>query len=67
MKLVDAIAQAARGCQLPGCDHGAHAGPMFLHARCHPRAALSVSVDPTRRELLIACAVCKRPVATIEP
>lgn len=64
MTLDEAFRLAAGGCQTLGCDHR-HSGPMFVHARCHVRAKLEVSVDPVTRVILVQCGECKRSVMEI--
>lgn len=51
------------GCSTPGCDHSAHDGPLFLHARCHTGAKTRASYEGG--VLTITCAVCKAVVAQI--
>ncbi len=55
---------AAVGCQKPGCDHR-HGGALFMHARCHMRAALHVTIDPSSRTVLVQCAQCKKTVVEL--
>lgn len=64
MTLDEAFRLAAGGCQEPDCDHR-HSGPLFLHARCHMRARLDVSLDPVTRTLLVQCGECRKTVVEI--
>lgn len=50
-------------CSTPGCDHAAHAEPMFLHARCHPKNGMRVSYAAGVLE--IRCRTCKELVTRI--
>jgi len=56
---------AAQGCQSPGCDHK-HAGPLFLHARCHDYEGLSVSFEYGNEYLVVACSKCAVEVIRIQ-
>lgn len=65
MTLDEAFRLAAGGCQDADCDHRHTGGPMFVHARCHMRARLDVSIDPVTRTILVQCGECKRPAVEI--
>jgi alpha-beta hydrolase superfamily lysophospholipase len=64
----DALIDGARGgCDVVGCDHASHGNsePMFIHARCHPRARLSVCVVPAKEVMEIRCGECRAIVAEV--
>jgi hypothetical protein len=47
-------------CTTPDCGH------IWLHGRCHPEQPALVMYDKARGELDIICAVCAKPIATVE-
>lgn len=47
------------------CHHGCEGHPIFLNASCHPRKGLEVAYDKESGDLLVACAVCQKPVARV--
>ena len=55
---------AARGCDMPGCDHADHE-EIYLHARCHLRAGTRVSYRRGSGLLRIACRQCRQEIATV--
>jgi hypothetical protein len=63
MTLEELFQNAAGGCQTPSCQH-AHAGPMYLHARCYPKSGTFAVVHG--RSLRIECAKCQKVVVEIE-
>ena len=67
MTLEEAFRWAAAGCQDPncGCDHLPHDGPMYVHSRCHPRADVSVALDPITRTIIMKCGECQKPIMEI--
>jgi hypothetical protein len=46
-------------CGIPGCDCGV--GPMYFHGLCHIAAPMEASHH--QGCVLLACAICKKPVA----
>lgn len=52
-------------CATPGCDHSGHGGRMFLHAHCHPAAAVEAAYNLQSRALEISCAVCKKAICAV--
>jgi hypothetical protein len=57
--------RAAGGCEVPGCDHRGHSGPLFLHAACHPAAGSRCSYTPETGVLEIRCHKCTRLVCRV--
>lgn len=41
--------------------------PIKLWPKCHPKAHLDVYVDAAKREILLCCSQCDRPVRRIVP
>jgi len=54
---------AESGCSAPGCTE--KHGPIYLHAQCHPRADVEVSVDAGAGKMYITCAICEQQIVTI--
>ena len=55
---------AARGCQMPGCDHKNHDPVIFLHAKCHLNESCDCAyVGP--KEVKIVCFKCGNMVCTV--
>jgi hypothetical protein len=52
-----------RGCEAPGCTHD-HS-TLIMHSRCHFNAPTIVVFLKDRPYLLVACDVCKKPLAFI--
>ena len=66
MTTLDELFEGAKGgCEAPGCTH-AHDGPMYLHARCHPKAGTWVGIVLPKRLLRVECAQCHKLVVEVE-
>lgn len=53
---------AAKGCQIPNCDHKNHDSTFFLHQSCHPGTTLEVSYTLGSGHLRVSCAKCQKPL-----
>lgn len=47
------------------CANGCDDHPLFLHARCHMDADLTVAYDRETGTLIVQCAVCDKTTAVI--
>src|SRR5579885_1978234 len=63
MTIDELFKSASHGCSVPNCN--CNSGPIYLHARCHPNANVTVSVDARAGKMEIACAVCEQAIVTI--
>jgi hypothetical protein len=51
-------------CSTPGCTHEDHR-EMFLHAKCHLDAGLTVAYNLATGSMLLRCIECGRPIAEV--
>lgn len=40
--------------------------PVRMFPRCHPKAHCEVFVNPRKREIVLTCSKCDRPITTIK-
>lgn len=52
-------------CQVPGCNHKDHTA-LYLRARCHMTAGVTVRYDREPGTLTIRCEACESLVATVQ-
>jgi hypothetical protein len=57
---------AVKGCAVSGCDHATHSSKVYVAAKCHLGARLSVELDAATRLIRIRCADCKRDVLRVD-
>lgn len=55
----------AGGCQNPDCKNHTADDPLFVHARCHPRAGVDVSYQYGSGVLKVACRECHKNVMQV--
>ena len=51
--------------QNPKCEECGCEGPLYFHSRCHPQAP-TWAVLHGKDKLMIICAVCDKPIATMD-
>ena len=65
MKLLTQLELADLRCGNPDCDHVDDSDELFLHATCHPDAAMEVAYDKGLGAVLVYCAECQQLVTAI--